>query len=95
MTTGNRKPETGNRKPKTMIKYKKDTDNIVTLILDMGNRHINMVNHTMYQFFKPVITHLQKEKVNGTLKGIILTSAKKNFLEGGELEYLHLSLIHI
>jgi len=75
-----------------MIKYKKDTDNIVTLILDMGNRHENVVNHEMYQYFKPVLIHLQKEKAKGTLKGIILTSAKKNFLEGGELEYLHKSI---
>ncbi len=75
-----------------MIKYKKDTDNIVTLTLDMGERHENVVNHQMYQYFKPVLTHLQKEKAKGTLKGIILTSAKKNFLEGGELEYLHTSI---
>ncbi|MEM1123780.1 MAG: enoyl-CoA hydratase-related protein, partial [Bacteroidota bacterium] len=71
-----------------MIKYKKDTDNIVTLTLDMGDRHFNVVNHEMYQYFKPVLRHLQQEKASGKLKGIIFTSAKKNFLEGGELEYL-------
>lgn len=75
-----------------MIKYKKDTEHIVTLTLDMGLRHKNVVNHQMYQYFKPVLIHLQKEKAKGTLKGIILTSGKKNFLEGGELEYLHTSV---
>ena len=75
-----------------MIKYKKDTDNIVTLTLDMGDRQLNLVNHEMYQFFKPVLTHLQKEKARGLLKGIIFTSAKKNFLEGGELDYLQTSV---
>jgi len=75
-----------------MIKYKKDTDNIVTLTLDMGHRNVNVVNHEMHQFFRPVLAHLQKEKAKGLLKGIILTSAKKNFLEGGELEYLHTSI---
>ncbi|MFK7981258.1 MAG: 3-hydroxyacyl-CoA dehydrogenase NAD-binding domain-containing protein [Saprospiraceae bacterium] len=75
-----------------MIKYKKDTENIVTLTLDMEQRHENVVNHQMYQYFKPVLIHLQKEKAKGTLKGIILTSGKKNFLEGGELEYLHTNI---
>lgn len=74
-----------------MIKYKKDTDNIVTLTLDMGKRQINLINHEMYQYFKPVLAHLQKEKAQGTLKGIIVTSGKKNFLEGGELTYLYKS----
>jgi 3-hydroxyacyl-CoA dehydrogenase/enoyl-CoA hydratase/3-hydroxybutyryl-CoA epimerase len=55
----------------------------------MGNRHFNLINHEMYQYFKPVIKHLQQEKAKGVLRGIILTSAKKNFLEGGELDYLH------
>lgn len=75
-----------------MIKYKKDTDNIVTLTLDMGNRNVNVVNHEMHQYFRPVLAHLQKEKAKGLLKGIILTSAKKNFLEGGELAYLYTSI---
>ncbi|MEM1121694.1 MAG: 3-hydroxyacyl-CoA dehydrogenase NAD-binding domain-containing protein [Bacteroidota bacterium] len=74
-----------------MIKYKKDTDNIVTLTLDMQQRSDNVVNHEMHQYFRPVLAHLQKEKEKGLLKGIILTSAKRNFLEGGELAYLQTS----
>jgi 3-hydroxyacyl-CoA dehydrogenase/enoyl-CoA hydratase/3-hydroxybutyryl-CoA epimerase len=38
--------------------------------------------------FVPVIQHLQKEKQKGELRGVILTSAKKTFLSGGDLEYL-------
>ena len=72
-----------------MIRYLKDTHNIVTLVLDMGGRHLNLINHEMYRYFKPVLTHLQEEKRKGTLRGIILTSSKKNFLEGGDLEYLY------
>lgn len=72
-----------------MIKYKKDTDNIVTLILDMSHRNDNVINHEIGQAFLPVLKHLQQEKKKGSLKGIILTSAKKRFLAGGDLEYLY------
>ena len=72
-----------------MIKYKKDTDNIVTLILDMSDRSDNVINHEIGQAFLPVLAHLQAEKKKGQLKGIILTSAKKSFLAGGDLGYLY------
>ena len=71
-----------------MIRYKKDTHNIVTLILDMGGRKENIINHEIGQAFLPVIEHLQKEKKKKALRGVILTSAKKSFLTGGDLEYL-------
>ena len=62
-----------------MIRFKKDTDNIVTLIFDMQDRHHNVINHEITEAFLPVIKHLQQEKARGTLKGVILTSAKKSF----------------
>ncbi len=71
-----------------MIKYQKDTDNIVTLTLDMGGRTNNVINHEIFEAFVPVINHLQKEKRKGELRGVILTSAKKTFLAGGDLDYL-------
>jgi 3-hydroxyacyl-CoA dehydrogenase/enoyl-CoA hydratase/3-hydroxybutyryl-CoA epimerase len=72
-----------------MIKYQKDTDNIVTLTLDMQGRTVNVINHEIFEAFVPVIQHLQKEKHKGELRGVILTSAKKTFLSGGDLEYLY------
>lgn len=72
-----------------MIKYQKDTDDIVTLTLDMSDRTVNVINHEIFKAFVPVITHLQKEKVKGALRGVILTSSKKTFLSGGDLEYLY------
>jgi len=71
-----------------MIKYKKDLDNIVTLTIDMEGRQENIINHKYCLHWRPVLDFLQHEKKRGVLKGIIITSAKKNFLEGGELEYL-------
>ena len=72
-----------------MIRYKKDTDNIVTLTLDMKGRANNVINHEIGQALIPVIQHLKEEKARGELRGVILTSAKKTFLAGGELEYLY------
>ncbi|MEO0735158.1 MAG: enoyl-CoA hydratase-related protein, partial [Bacteroidota bacterium] len=71
-----------------MIQYRKDTDNIVTLILDMTGRESNLLNHELVTAFRPVIAHLQKEKGEGRIRGIIITSAKKDFLQGGDLAYL-------
>lgn len=71
-----------------MIHYRKDTDNIVTLVLDMDGRNNNIINHEIGEAFLPVIQHLQQEKLRGGLRGVILTSDKKTFLAGGDLEYL-------
>ncbi len=74
-----------------MIRYKKDTDNIVTLTLDMTNRKTNIINHEISQAFIPVLQHLKEEKAKGQLRGLILTSDKKTFLAGGDLDYLYKS----
>jgi len=74
-----------------MIKYKKDINNIATLMLDMDNQSNNVINHEIVGAFVPVIKHLQHEKSRKALKGVIITSHKKNFLEGGNLDYLYKS----
>ena len=72
-----------------MILYRKDTDNIVTLDLDMSGRAGNLLNHEIVTAFEPVIQHLKAEKAAGRLRGVIITSAKPVFLEGGMLDYLY------
>ena len=61
-----------------MIRYQKDTDNIVTLVLDMDSRAYNVINHEIAEAFFPVLKHLKTEKAKGKLRGLIITSAKKN-----------------
>jgi len=72
-----------------MIHYRKDTDNIVTLILDMSGRTGNLLNHQIVAAFAPVIAHLKREKEAGKLDGVIITSAKQDFLESGDLDNLY------
>ena len=72
-----------------MIKYQKGTDNIVTLTMDMSGRSANVINHEIGKAFLPCLAHLVKEKAAGSLRGVIITSAKKTFLAGGDLDYLY------
>ncbi len=72
-----------------MIKYKKNIDNIVVLTLDMEGQNTNIVNHNIIKAFVPVLDYLTKQADTGKLKGIIITSEKKRFLEGGKLDYLY------
>ena len=72
-----------------MIRYQKDTDNIVTLTLDMDNREENVMNQKIWSAFVPVLQQLKTEKKQGRLRGVILASAKKTFMAGGDLEYIY------
>ena len=71
-----------------MIRLTKDPDRIATLTLDMAGRADNLLNHEIVDAFRPVIAHLQAEKARGSLRGVVVRSAKRTFLSGGELEYL-------
>ncbi len=70
-----------------MIRYEKDINNIVTLILDMTGMDQNVLTEDIGNSFIPVLKHLKAEKNNGGLKGVIITSAKNDFMVGGGLEY--------
>jgi 3-hydroxyacyl-CoA dehydrogenase / enoyl-CoA hydratase / 3-hydroxybutyryl-CoA epimerase len=72
-----------------MIRYKKDIDNIVTITLDMQDRPVNIITHEISRSFLPVIKHLQEERKKGQLRGVIVTSAKKSFVAGGDLDYIY------
>lgn len=75
-----------------MIKYQKSLDKTVILTLDMGDSATNIFNHTISNVLRPVIDQLEADVRLGQLKGVIITSAKKRFLEGGKLEYLYQAL---
>ncbi len=72
-----------------MIRYEKDTHNIVTLTLEMAGSPYNIINHDIRKSFVSVLLHLKAEKKKGLLRGVIITSGKKNFLHGGDLEFYY------
>ncbi|MCL4262986.1 MAG: enoyl-CoA hydratase/isomerase family protein [Anaerolineae bacterium] len=70
-----------------IIRYEKDEQNIVTLTLDMPGRNANVINEAFGAALAEVLARLQTE---ADLAGVILTSAKKTFMAGADLEDLDL-----
>ncbi|AXI02904.1 3-hydroxyacyl-CoA dehydrogenase NAD-binding domain-containing protein [Aquirhabdus parva] len=67
------------------IKYNKDQDNIVTLTLDSTGQSANTMNAEFRVSLHEVATKLKAET---DLAGVIITSAKKTFFAGGDLDEL-------
>jgi 3-hydroxyacyl-CoA dehydrogenase / enoyl-CoA hydratase / 3-hydroxybutyryl-CoA epimerase len=74
-----------------MIQYHKDADNIVTLTLDKKNSSVNIINRHLSEVWLPVLAQLRADAAEKQLAGVIITSAKRSFLAGGDLDYLHSS----
>jgi 3-hydroxyacyl-CoA dehydrogenase / enoyl-CoA hydratase / 3-hydroxybutyryl-CoA epimerase len=65
--------------------YEKDAQNIVTLTMDMPNRSANVLND---EFGGALKAALERLKAETDLAGVVITSAKKTFLAGADLEGL-------
>ncbi|PTL58222.1 3-hydroxyacyl-CoA dehydrogenase NAD-binding domain-containing protein [Paraconexibacter algicola] len=68
------------------IRYEKDADGIVTLVLDAQGQSANTMNAAFMASFKETVNQLEAEK--DSIKGVIITSAKKTFFAGGDLNDL-------
>ncbi|GLQ32430.1 3-hydroxyacyl-CoA dehydrogenase NAD-binding domain-containing protein [Litoribrevibacter albus] len=68
------------------IRYEIDGDNIVTLTMDMPGQSANTMNAGYRAAMDETVERLFKEQDN--IAGIILTSAKKTFFAGGDLNEL-------
>ncbi|MCH9814851.1 MAG: 3-hydroxyacyl-CoA dehydrogenase, partial [Actinomycetia bacterium] len=69
-----------------MIRWEQDSDGIVTLTMDDPNQGANTMNQTFQDSFAETVAKLVAEKENIT--GVILTSGKKTFFAGGDLDLL-------
>lgn len=65
--------------------YSKSKQNIVTLCFAMSNHKTNILNQEFITDFKKSLSELCTEK---DLKGVILTSSKKDFVAGADLEMM-------
>lgn len=68
------------------IRYHKDQDNIVVLTLDMPGQSANTMNAVYRQAMAATLERLERER--DSLAGVIITSAKKTFFAGGDLNEL-------
>ncbi|MES2919905.1 MAG: 3-hydroxyacyl-CoA dehydrogenase NAD-binding domain-containing protein [Pseudomonadota bacterium] len=68
------------------IKWEKDADNIVTLTLDDPTQSANTMNALYQKSMGETVARLTAEKAG--IAGIIITSGKKTFFAGGDLDLL-------
>ena len=69
----------------TCFIYEKNPQDIVTLTLDMPGRAVNVLNDEFSEALAAVVERLRAEE---PLAGVIVTSAKKTFIAGAEIEWL-------
>jgi len=70
----------------TTIKWDKDDDGVVILTLDDPNQSANTMNAAYLESMRATVDRLQEEKDD--IKGVVITSAKKTFFAGGDLNDL-------
>ncbi|CAD5109580.1 3-hydroxyacyl-CoA dehydrogenase NAD-binding domain-containing protein [Zestomonas carbonaria] len=68
------------------IRYEKGQDNIVVLTIDMPGQSANTMNAAYVEAMGKTIARLEAEK--DAIAGVIITSAKKTFFAGGDLNDL-------
>ncbi len=68
------------------IRYDRGQDNIVVLTMDMPGQSANTMNAAYRQAMAETVDRLEKEREQ--LAGVIITSAKKTFFAGGDLNEL-------
>ncbi len=70
----------------TTIRWEKDADGIVLLTLDDPNQSANTMNRAYAESMAATIDRLEAEK--DEIMGVVITSAKKTFFAGGDLNDL-------
>ncbi|HSC83660.1 MAG TPA: 3-hydroxyacyl-CoA dehydrogenase NAD-binding domain-containing protein [Pseudomonas sp.] len=68
------------------IRYEKGQDNIVVLTIDMPGQSANTMNAQYREAMGQTVARLEAEK--DSIAGVIVTSAKKTFFAGGDLNEL-------
>ncbi|AUG76415.1 3-hydroxyacyl-CoA dehydrogenase [Kitasatospora sp. MMS16-BH015] len=69
----------------SVIRWEQDQDGVVTLVLDDPAQSVNTMNAAFRDSFRETLARLRAFE---GLRGVILTSAKKTFFAGGDLNLL-------
>ncbi|MGX1509875.1 enoyl-CoA hydratase/carnithine racemase [Streptomyces collinus] len=70
----------------TTIRWEQDDTGVVTLVLDDPDQSANTMNQAFRDSLAAVTDRLEAEK--DSIRGVIVTSAKKTFFAGGDLRDL-------
>jgi enoyl-CoA hydratase/carnithine racemase len=68
----------------TAVRYERDAEGIVTLILDDPNQSANTMNELYIDSMNAAVERLYEEADD--VKGVVITSAKETFFAGGDLK---------
>jgi len=68
------------------VQFTIDADGIATLTLDMPGRSMNVLNEELTGPFGEAITKIEAD---ATVKGVIITSGKKEFIAGADIDKLY------
>ena len=68
------------------VRYERDTDGIVTLVLDDPTSSANTMNELYKESMDEAVARLESEVAAGEVTGVVITSAKKTFFAGGNLK---------
>ena len=70
----------------TTIRWEQDRTGLVTLVLDDPNQSANTMNQAFRESLTAITDRLEAER--DTIRGVVITSAKKTFFAGGDLRDL-------
>ncbi|MGP3982340.1 3-hydroxyacyl-CoA dehydrogenase NAD-binding domain-containing protein [Streptomyces sp. KR80] len=73
---------------RTTIRWERSDDGVVTLVLDDPGQSANTMNRAFTTSLTAVADRLEAER--DTVRGVIITSAKKTFFAGGDLKEMSL-----
>lgn len=74
-----------------MFRWEQDAEGIITITMDDPNAPVNTMNQTFQDDIRATVTRLEEEigdGENSSVKGIIITSAKKTFFAGGDIKQM-------
>ncbi|HXB14722.1 MAG TPA: 3-hydroxyacyl-CoA dehydrogenase NAD-binding domain-containing protein [Solirubrobacteraceae bacterium] len=77
---------TGEKASNSTIRWEQDEDGIVVLTLDDPNQSANTMNRDYAESMAATVERLEAEK--DSISGVVITSAKKTFFAGGDLNDL-------
>ena len=81
---------TSTTEQQTAVHYEKDADGIVTLTLDDPTASANTMNELYIDSMAAAVARLYDELAQdeGSITGVVVTSAKKTFFSGGNLKLM-------
>ncbi len=74
------------KQPATAVRQELDADGILTLTMDMPGRSMNVLNE---ELTSPFASALERIESDAAVKGVIITSGKKEFLAGADIEKVY------